>query len=597
MAKVIIIAALDENRVIGNKKSLPWRIPGDFRHFKDTTDGHAVIMGRTTFESLGKPLPNRMNIVLTSRPFNAPGVSVSKDLRSAIITAAAQGYGSIFLIGGASVYAEGLQYADEMILSHIPGTHEGDTFFPQWDAQQWQMGREQQREGFAVRWYNRISNQDGHAHTATATPAAAAYHPAVYPALSRSDPELHQHVIGERRRQQETLNMIPSENYVSPAVLEASGSVLANKYAEGYPKKRYYQGNANVDEVEQLAIDRAKRLFGAEHANVQPYSGSPANMAVYFALLNPGDTILGMKLDMGGHLTHGHSVNFSGKLYNIVQYGVDRETGLLDMEEIRELALQHRPKISVSGATAYPRIIDFKKFHDIAKEVGAYSFADISHIAGLIVGGAHPSPFPFTDVVMTTTHKTLRGPRGAMILCKEAYAKAIDKAVFPGLQGGPHMNTIAAKAAAFNEALQPQFRDYAQQIVRNAKALASTLMDHGLTLVSGGTDNHLLLADLTSQGVGLGRKAAVALEEAGIVMNANTIPYDQSTPFSPSGLRMGTPILTTRGMKEEEMRQVGEWIAAVVNDMGNTALQQNIRKSVVELCSRFPVYPAYGEGC
>lgn len=408
--------------------------------------------------------------------------------------------------------------------------------------------------------------------------------------LSTADPAIFQCILAERQRQQETLNMIPSENYVSRAVLEASGSVLANKYAEGYPKKRYYQGNANVDEAEQLAIDRARKLFGAEHANVQPYSGSPANMAIYFALLEPHDKILGMKLDMGGHLTHGHSVNFSSKFYTAVQYSVDRETGLLNMEEIRELAQQHRPKIIVSGSTAYPRLFDFKKFHDIAKEVGAYSFADISHIAGLIVGGVHPSPFPFTDVVMTTTHKTLRGPRGAMILCKEAYAKAIDRAVFPGLQGGPHQNTIAAKAVAFHEAMQPEFKDYASQIVANAKALAATLMANGLKLVSNGTDNHLILIDLTPIGVGLGRKMAVALEEAGIVLNANTIPYDPSTPFNPSGLRLGTPILTTRGMKEEEMKQVGEWIAKVVANPEDAMLKESVRKKALELCRAFPVY-------
>jgi glycine hydroxymethyltransferase len=337
----------------------------------------------------------------------------------------------------------------------------------------------------------------------------------------------------ETERQRTTLNLIPSENYASKAVMEATGSVLGNKYSEGYPNKRYYQGNRFVDEIELIAIERAKRLFGAEHVNVQPYSGSPANLAVFFALLEVGDRFMGMKLDMGGHLTHGSPVNFSGTYYKAVPYSVDKETGLLDMDEIRRAALREKPRMIISGYTAYPRTIPFKEFHDIAQEVGACSFADISHIAGLVAAGIHPSPLPFTDVVMTTTHKTLRGPKGT---------------------------------------------------------LAEELMGQGLKLVSGGTDNHMMLVDLTPMGIGLGRAAAVALEEAGICLNCNTIPYDPSTPFKPSGLRLGTPILTTVGMKEPEMKQVGEWIAKVIKDRDNPELKQKIKQEVAELCKEFKFY-------
>jgi len=427
--------------------------------------------------------------------------------------------------------------------------------------------------------------------------------------MRNTDPEVYQHIHDELKRQQTVLNMIPSENYVSEAVLQASGSILTNKYSEGYSRKRYYQGNSHVDEIETLAIERAKLLFGAEHVNVQPLSGSPANQAVYHALLKPGDKIMGLRLDMGGHLTHGHSVNFSARYYKSIPYSVDKETGLFDYAEIRRIALKERPQIIVSGATAYPRTIDFKKFHEIAEEAGCYSLADISHIAGLIAGRVHPSPFPFTDVVMTTTHKTLRGPRGAMIMCKNEdrlakvegleekearnlknLAGKIDKAVFPGLQGGPHNHITAAKAVAFKEALSEDFRSYADQVVRNAKALAGSLMNNGIRLVSNGTDNHLILIDLLPMGIGLGKKAAVALEEAGFCTNCNTIPYDPSTPFKPSGVRIGTPSLTTQGMKESEMKQIGEWMAAVLKDMDNTRLKQTIREEVKQLCLQFPIY-------
>jgi len=424
-----------------------------------------------------------------------------------------------------------------------------------------------------------------------------------------SDPEVEQYIQKEMQRQNDVLNMIPSENYCSPAVLKACGSVLNNKYSEGYPFKRYYQGQENVDHIEALAIERAKKLFNAEHVNVQSYSGSPANMAIYHALLKPGDKIMGLRLDLGGHLTHGHPVNFSARYYTSVQYPVDEKTELIDMNIVHALAKKEMPRIIISGATAYPRTFDFKHFHEIAEDVGAYSMADISHIAGLVIGNAHPSPFPFTDVVMTTTHKTLRGPRGAMIMCKKIdrlanttglddkqsakakdMAAKIDSAVFPGLQGGPHEHIIAGKAIAFKEAATEEFKNYAHQIVRNAKALAQTLMDNGIKLVTNGTDNHLIVLDLRSFGPSLGKPAAIALEEAGIVGNFNTVPYDPSPPFKPSGVRLGTPVLTTRGMKESEMKFVGDCISKIVKDMNNTELKQKIKAEVKEVCDRFPVY-------
>ncbi|MBN1502726.1 serine hydroxymethyltransferase [Candidatus Woesearchaeota archaeon] len=413
--------------------------------------------------------------------------------------------------------------------------------------------------------------------------------------LKEQDPEAYSAIVNELRRQQQTLEMIPSENFCSKAVLEASASVLANKYSEGYPKKRYYQGNKYIDDIELLAIERAKRLFNAEHANVQPYSGSPANMAVYVSVLEPGDKIMALNLAHGGHLTHGNPVNFSGKLFNFVHYTVERDTELLDMEKIWKLALKEKPKMIVSGYTAYPRLIDFKKFHEIAQEINAYSMADISHIAGLIAARVHPTPFPFTDFVMTTTHKTLRGPRGAVILCKEKYAKQLDKAVFPGLQGGPHEQTIAAKAVCFEEAMKPEFIEYGKQIVKNSKTLAETLMQKGIKLVSNGTDTHLILIDLiNTKSVGkpgLGKDYAIALEEAGIVTNCNTIPYDPASPFRPSGIRLGTPALTSRSMKEPEMAQIGKWIAQIINEVENNKIIIEIRKKVNELCKQFPLYP------
>ena len=406
-----------------------------------------------------------------------------------------------------------------------------------------------------------------------------------------SDKEVNDVVQSELLRQKTTLNMIPSENNCSKDVLAACGSVLNNKYAEGYPGRRYYQGNKFIDVGENLAIDRAKKLFGAEHVNVQVNSGSPANMAVYMAALEKGDKILGMDLAQGGHLTHGSPVNFSGKDYDFVSYGVDRESGLIDMEVVREIALRERPKMIVCGTTAYSRKIDFKAFADIAREVGAFCLADISHIAGLIVGGVHESPVPDFDFVTTTTHKTLRGPRGAIIMCKEKFAKKVDSAVFPGIQGGPHEHTIIAKAVAFREAMDPSFREYASQIVKNSKALADVLMSRGIALVGGGTDTHLILIDLIKTEavgeVGKGKEVAVALEEAGIVVNANAIPFDPSSPFKPSGIRLGVPILTGMGMKEGEMRVVGNWIADVICNMSDEFVREKIRKDILDLCRKF----------
>src|SRR6476661_2234336 len=378
-------------------------------------------------------------------------------------------------------------------------------------------------------------------------------HPALQQALATVDPEIAELITAEERRQRDKVRLIASENYVSGAVLAATGSVLTNKYSEGYPGKRYYEGQKYIDQVEQLCIDRAKALFGADHANVQPYSGSPANLAVYFAFLKPGDTVMGMALPAGGHLTHGWNVSITGAYFRAVQYGVRKDTQRVDMDEVRELARKEKPKLLFAGGTAIPRTIDFAAFGEIAREVGAIFVADIAHIAGLIAGGAHPSPVAIADVVSTTTHKTLRGPRGGMLMCKADHASAIDKAVFPGLQGGPHNQTTAGIAVALKEAATPDFKKYAHQIVANAKALAEELMARGYELVSGGTDNHLILVDLTNKGVA-GKKAAKAMDRAGLVLNYNTVPFDPRKPFDPSGVRLGTPAVTSRGMKQAEMK-------------------------------------------
>lgn len=410
----------------------------------------------------------------------------------------------------------------------------------------------------------------------------------MYESIQNQDPKVHASMISEAKRQKEGIELIPSENYVSEPVLEACGSILTNKYSEGYPGKRYYGGQENVDVIENLAIDRAKELFGAEHANVQPYSGSPANTAIYFALLEFGDTVMGLKLDHGGHITHGLPIAYSGKAYNFVQYGVDSETGKIDMEEVRKMALEHKPKMIVAGFTAYPRDIEWEKFKEIADEVGAITMADISHTAGLIAGKALNSPVPYFDVVMSTTHKTLRGPRGALILCKEKFAKDIDRAVFPGLQGGPHEHIIAGKAIAFGEALKPEFQEYAMQVRKNAHHLAEELKKRGFKLISDGTDTHLILADLTNKGVP-GKEAQIALDEVGITLNKNTIPNDPRSPFDPSGIRLGTPAVTTRGMKESEMEKIADWIDRVIKDPSNEENLKKIKEEVVEMCIQFPV--------
>lgn len=401
------------------------------------------------------------------------------------------------------------------------------------------------------------------------------------------DSEIYELIKLEEKRQYDKIRLIASENYVSSAVLQATGSILTNKYSEGYAGKRYYEGQQIIDQVENLAIERAKALFGAEHVNVQPYSGSPANVAVYLAFLNPGDTILGMALPHGGHLTHGARVSISGKYYDAQAYALNRETGLIDYEAIRQQALACRPKIIIAGHSAYPRIIDFERFRTIADECGALLMVDMAHFAGLVAGGAHPSPLPFADVVTTTTHKSLRGPRGAMILCREEYAADIDKAVFPGIQGGPHNNTTAAMAVAFREAETEEFRSYARQVVANSQALADILIAKGFNLITGGSENHLLLIDMTSRNIG-GKPAAKALDKAGLVVNYNAIPFDPRKPNSPSGIRIGTAAVTSRGFTQKEMTQVGEWIDAVIADPENETLLSDIAKSIAGYCRDFP---------
>ncbi|HZG44573.1 MAG TPA: serine hydroxymethyltransferase [Longimicrobium sp.] len=408
-------------------------------------------------------------------------------------------------------------------------------------------------------------------------------------ALKQADAEIHRLLVAEASRQETQLEMIASENFVSQAVLQAMGSVLTNKYAEGYPGKRYYGGCEVVDEVEDLARQRLLQLFGAEHANVQPHSGAQANMAVYFALMQPGDTLLGMNLSEGGHLTHGSPVNFSGRLYNVVAYGVRPDDHRIDYAALRDQAMKVKPTVIVAGASAYPRQIDFETFGEIAQECGARLVVDMAHIAGLVATGHHPNPVPFADVVTSTTHKTLRGPRGGLILCREEHAKAVDKQIFPGIQGGPLMHVIAAKAVAFGEALRPEFGDYSGRVIANARALAGELTERGFTLVSGGTDNHLILVDLRSKGV-TGKVAERALERAGITVNKNTVPGETESPFVTSGVRIGTPALTTRGLGEDEMRTIGAFIDRVIQKPGDEDVARTVRGEVAELCSRFPLY-------
>ena len=410
--------------------------------------------------------------------------------------------------------------------------------------------------------------------------------------LKTVDPEIQKAIDQELSRQREKLEMIASENIVSTAVMQAQGSILTNKYAEGYPGKRYYGGCEYVDIVEQLAIDRAKKLLGAEYANVQPHSGAQANTAVYFALLEPGDTILGMNLTDGGHLTHGSPVNISGKYFKIIPYGVDKETERIDYDELERLAKEHQPKLIVGGASAYSRIIDFERMAQIAKSVGAYFMVDMAHIAGLVAAGLHPSPVPYADVVTTTTHKTLRGPRGGLILCRDAeFGKQFNKAIFPGIQGGPLMHVVAAKAVAFKEALSDEFKVYQQQVLDNAKALADELVKKGFRIVSGGTDNHLMLVDLRSKNI-TGKEAQFLLDEIGITANRNTIPFEPLSPFVTSGIRLGTPALTTRGLKEEDIREVADIIADVIENREDSAVIEAAKAKVQAICKKFPLYEA-----
>ena len=407
--------------------------------------------------------------------------------------------------------------------------------------------------------------------------------------LEKQDPNIQAVINQELARQRDKLEMIASENFVSQAVMEAQGSVLTNKYAEGYPGKRYYGGCENVDVIETLAIERAKRLFSAEHANVQPHSGSQANFGVYFALLQPGDTIVGMNLSHGGHLTHGSPVNVSGTYFNVVPYGVDAETQQIDYDEFRKIVLEAKPKLIIAGGSAYSRQIDFKKMADVAHEVDAIFMVDMAHFAGLVAAGLHPNPVEYADIVTTTTHKTLRGPRGGMILCKEKYAKAIDKAIFPGIQGGPLMHVIAAKAVAFGEALQPEFKVYAQQVIDNAKALAAALQEKGLTIVSGGTDTHVMLVDVRNTGL-TGKEAEHLLDEVGITCNKNTIPFDPASPFVTSGIRLGTPALTTRGLQVKDMEEIADIIATVLKNPEDKAVHEAASKRVAALCEAYPLY-------
>ena len=407
--------------------------------------------------------------------------------------------------------------------------------------------------------------------------------------LKLTDPEIFEAIQKEIERERENIVLIASENYASPAVLEVQGSVFTNKYAEGYPGRRYYGGCEYADVVESLAIERAKELFNAEHVNVQPHSGTQANMAVYFSMLKPGDTILAMSLSHGGHLSHGASVNFSGKFYRIATYGVNRNTGYIDYEEVRRLTREHKPKMIVAGASAYSRIIDFKTFSEIAKEVNAYFMADIAHIAGLVAAGLHPSPLPYADFVTTTTHKTLKGPRGGMIMCREEYAKAVDKMVFPGIQGGPLVHVIAAKAVALKEALSKEFRDYQVMVIKNAKRLAEGLLNGGFTIISGGTDNHMMLVDLTKKGT-TGKDAEDALSMAGITVNKNVVPYDERPPTITSGIRLGTPCVTTRGMGEAEMTEIADIITSAIQSIHDIHVIKDLSKRVKVLCDSFPLY-------
>jgi glycine hydroxymethyltransferase len=630
--EIILIAGVAKNGVIGNQGKLPWYISSDLKRFKQLTLNSAVIMGRATYESIlasiGKPLPDRHNIVLSKKHTGLEGAVVVPNISQALLEVKKAGYSKVFVLGGQAVFEQFIEndLIDKMELTIIDRDYEGDAHFPRLDFSKWKIVSKQEifeaGVGLSFVSYERkipriekeiiidepikvqelkeainIAEEDKKNQNKTKEQAILEIKKIVddficeknKKELEDFDPEITSLIKEEENRQENTINLIPSENYASKNVINACANVMINKYAEGYPFKRYYQGNKNVDDAESLAIERAKKLFGAEHVNVQPYSGSPANLAVYIAFLKPGDTVLGLDLTCGGHLTHGSPVNITGINYRIVSYGVD-ENGYIDMDKVREIALKEKPKLIISGLTAYSRQIDFKRFQEIAEEVGAIHLADISHIAGLIVAGVHPSPFPFTDVVMTTTHKTLRGPRGAILMCKEKYAKQIDKAVFPGCQGGPHENIIAAKAVSFKEALSPEFKEYGNQIIKNAKVLSETLIRNRIKLVSDGTDNHLMMIDLRNIGIGLGKEMAIALEEAGIVCNCNTVPYDPSTPLRPSGLRIGTPMITTRGMKEPEMIIIGEWISMILKNPNDNVLKEKIKKEVENLCKKFPIY-------
>jgi glycine hydroxymethyltransferase len=576
---IITIAAITPQGVIGNKKEnkIPWNIPEDMELFKNTTMNHAVIMGSTTYKSIGKALEQRENFVISSK-LKINDAKVFPDFNTCLNHAkkwVEKNNKNIFIIGGAKTYKEGIKHSQKLYLSKIKKNYEGDILFPKINWEEWELEKETIKEfkEFTLETYKKSN-------------ATFKLNNSVY--LKEADKEVYDIMIQEIERLNNSIELIASENVVSTAVLEATGSVFTNKYAEGYPGKRYYGGCTNVDAVEDLAKKRLSQLFNCEEhdycVNVQPHSGSQANMAVYLAMLNPGDKILGMDLSAGGHLTHGSSVNFSGKLFNFISYGTNKE-GFIDYEEVREIAIKEKPKMIVVGASAYPRIIDFKKFSDIAKETEAYLFADIAHIAGLIVAKKHSSPIGFADFITSTTHKTLRGPRGGIIISKKEFEKKINSAIFPGIQGGPLEHVIAAKAVAFKEALSDEFKEYQEQIIKNAKILSETLIENGINLVSNGTDNHLLLINLSALNM-TGKTAEKLLEDVGITTNKNGIPNDPQPPWITSGIRIGTPAITTRGFKETECREIGEIIADVLK---NGDVEQNKQK-VKNLCNKFKLF-------
>jgi glycine hydroxymethyltransferase len=646
-----IIVAMDPNRVIGNQGRLPWNLPEDLQHFKQATQEKTVIMGRKTFQSIGRPLPNRVNIVMSSTLQPQEGVVVCKSMVEALEKAKQQGK-DIFVIGGSRVYEAALPLADQLIISHVKQSYEGDTLFPKFDASAWKLVQEQEYPEFTVRTYTgniplpsqelqepikplAFSAQERTAQhilstsqsSTKATFVSTSSSSSLAVSLAASDPEVQGILKSEEGKQQNKISLIPSENFFSPAVRQAVGSVFMHKYSEGNVGRRYYEGNQFIDAMETLTIQRAKKAFKLPDdwgVNVQALSGSNANLAVYLALLNVGDTIMGMYLPDGGHLSHGWSyepqqqqnpneltyhggsrkVNITSRIFKTIQYKTDPSTQLFNYEEIEKIALEHKPKLIITGGTAYPREIDYARMKEIAQKVGAYYLADIAHEAGLISAGAMKSPVGIADVVTMTTHKTLRSGRGALILAHQDMIKKINRAVLPGMQGGPFNNNIAGICVGLGEALKPEFKEYANQVVRNAQYLSRALQEKGFTLVSGGTDKHLVLINLSNQLL-LGKKFARALDYAGLITNYNTMPQETRPPLDPSALRIGTPWATTRGMKEEEMQKIAEWIKHVLDicsvwkDLEFPAFEEMVKASievqriadeVKELCGKFVLH-------